>query len=166
MTENRKMTKKEQTDYIVEIVKADIKNHMKKEDLRKTLKTIFDIEFKKNATNDELAKAIIDNCKNRKTYYLKIYEMWKYNYFGISLTHVEELFNINRYKRKQLEKYYLLSVAYEYETRAYGMYIDIPVYDVYSVFSLLGEDLDELLKVERRLERTSKKSLKKILNYT
>ena len=101
MNENRKMSKKEQTDYIVQLVKSDVKYHMKKDDLRKTLKDIFDIELKKTATNEELAKAIIDNCKNRKTYYLKIYEMWKYDYFGISLSQVGELFNINRYKRKR-----------------------------------------------------------------
>lgn len=164
MNENRKMTKKEETDYIVKLVKADILNHMKKEDLRKTLKVVFDIELKKNATNNELSRAIINNCKDRKSYYLKIYEMWKYYYFGISLSHVEELFNINRYKRKQLEKYHLLDIAYEYETRAYGTYIEVPVYDVYSVFRLLGEDLDELLKEKRGLERVYKKSLKKYEN--
>ena len=156
MNENKKMTKKEQTDYIVKIVKADMRNHMKKDDLRKTLKDIFDIELKKSATNGELAEAVIDNCKNRKTYYLKIYEMWKYDYFGISLSHIEELFSINRYKRKELEKYGLLFVAYEYEVRAYGTYIDVPVYDVQSVFQLLGEDLDALLKEARRLERVRK----------
>ena len=79
------------------------------------------------------AKAIIDNCKNRKTYYLKIYEMWKYDYFGISLSQVGELFNINRYKRKELEKYNLLITAYEYEVRAYGNYLYVPVYNVKSV---------------------------------
>lgn len=156
--ENKKMTKKEQTDYIVQVVKADITNHMKKEDLRETLKKVFDIELKKSATNYELAKTIIDNCKNRKKYYLEIYEMWKYDYFGISLTEVEKTFGINRYKRKELEKHYLLTVAYTYETRAYGTYIDVPVYCIKSVFELLGEDIDALLKKERRLDRQIKKS--------
>ncbi len=164
MNENRKMSKKEQTDYIVQLVKSDVKYHMKKDDLRKTLKDIFDIELKKTATNEELAKAIIDNCKNRKTYYLKIYEMWKYDYFGISLSQVGELFNINRYKRKELEKYNLLITAYEYEVRAYGNYLYVPVYNVKSVFKLLGEDLDALLKEERRLERARKNSLEKSEN--
>ena len=153
MIENRKMTKKEQTDYIVELVKIDIKNHMKKEELRETLKVIFDTELKRNATNEELAKAIIDGCKGRKTYYLKIYEMWKYSYFGVSLSRVEELFNINRYKRKQLETYGLLDTGYTYEVRAYGTYLNVPVYTLESVFRLLGEDLDELLKEKRRLEK-------------
>ena len=105
MNENRKMTKKEQTDYIVKRVKLDVVNHMRKDDLRKTLKVIFNVELKKNATNEELAKAVIDNCNDRKTYYLKIYKMWKNYYFGISLSEVEKLFNINRYKRKQFISY-------------------------------------------------------------
>ena len=162
MNENRKMTKKEQTDYIVKRVKLDVVNHMRKDDLRKTLKVIFNVELKKNATNEELAKAVIDNCNGRKTYYLKIYKMWKNYYFGISLSEVEKLFNINRYKRKQLEKYNILEIAYYYNVRAYSTYIDVPVYSVESIYKLLGEDLDILLKEKRNLERIKKYEFKKL----
>ena len=151
--ENKKLTKKEKTDIIVKYVKADIVNHMRKEDLRETLKKVFDIELKKSAKNEELANVIIKNCKNRKSYYLKIYEMWKYEYFGVSLTEVEETFNISRYKRKQLEEYYVLQVAYTYQTRAYGKYIDVPIYDLKDFLNLLGEDIDAIIKKERELAK-------------
>lgn len=155
--ENRKMTKKEQTDFKVALVKKDL-YHMKKEDLRYILTDMLGVDIKKTVTNDELIKTIIKTCGNKKTPYLNIYDKFRFYYFGISLSEVEETFKINRYKRKELEKYYLLSVAYTYEVRAYGTYLDVPVYYAESVFDLLGEDIDALLKEERRLARQIKKS--------
>ena len=129
---------------------------MRKEDLRETLKEIFDVELKKNAKNIELINEIKKNCKNRKTCYMKIYEMWKNEYFGASTFLVEDTLNITKYKRQQLEKYYILDVAYTHEVRAYGTYIDVPLYDLESFLNLIGEDIDAILKEERRKERDMK----------
>lgn len=150
--ENKKLTKKEKTDFIMQYVKNEL-GYMKKDDLRKTLKEMFNTELKKNATKDELIQAVIKNCKNRKKDYLKIYEMWKFDYFGVSLSMIEETFNISRYKRKQLEKYYILDVMYTYETRAYGTYIDVPMYCLEDFLNLLGQDIDAILKKERKINK-------------
>lgn len=150
--ENKKLTKKEKTDFIMQYVKNEL-GYMKKDDLRKTLKEMFNVELKKKATKDELIQAVIKNCKNRKKDYLKIYEMWKFDYFGVSLSMVEETFNISRYKRKQLEKYLILNEMYTYEVRAYGKYINVPVYNLKDFLDLLGQDIDAILKEERRINK-------------
>lgn len=77
--------------------------------------------------------------------------MYKWDYFGIGVGEVTDTFNLTKYKRKELEKYNLLFEAYTYETRAYGTYLDVPVYTIDSYLDLLGEDIDELLKEERKI---------------
>ena len=150
--QTKKLTKKEKTDAIVKHVKNRL-YFMRKEDLRETLKEIFDVEPKKNAKNIELINEIKKNCKNRKTCYMKIYEMWKDEYFGASTFLVEDTLNITKYKRQQLEKYYILSIARLYNIRNYGKYITVREYDFDDFLDLIGADIDAILKEERRKER-------------
>lgn len=87
---------------------------------------------------------------------MKIYEEYKQNYFGMTVWEVEELLNINGYKRKELQKHEILKVLYMYETKAFfsrKKKISVPVYDTDNVLDLVGEDLDELLKKKRRLKK-------------
>lgn len=144
--ENKKLTKKEQNDIIIQYVKRDLL-YMTKAELRDILNDICNTDIKKSATKHELATAIIKACGNRKTPYFNIYEKYKSGYFGVNLYEVEQTFNINSYKRKQLKEYGLLRVAYMYEKD----YMYFSVYNLEDFFSLLGEDLDLLLKEKRRI---------------
>lgn len=144
--ENKKLTKKEQNDIIIQYVKRDL-SYMTKAELRDILNNICNTDIKKSATHRELYIAVKKAYGNRKTPYLNIYKKYKNKYFGVNLYTVEQTFKINRYKRKQLEKYKLLTVAYEYEKD----YMYFPVYNLESFLKLFGEDLDLLLKEKRRI---------------
>lgn len=63
--ENRKLTKKEKTDFIVNKVKSEL-HHLKKDELKNRIKELFDVELKKTTTNHELIEYIKKNCENKK----------------------------------------------------------------------------------------------------
>lgn len=65
------------------------------------------------------------------------------------------LLGINSYKRRELQKYNILDVAYTYEISLYNK-VDVPVYAIDSVLELVGEDIDILLKEARKIARASK----------
>lgn len=146
--ENTKLTKKQKNHMIIEHVKKDL-SYMTKAELRDILNNVCNTDIKKSASHKELYLAVIKACGNRKTPYLNIYKKYKNKYFGVNLYKVEQTFKINGYKRKQLAKYGLLTVAYEYEKD----YMYFPVYDLESFLKLLGEDLDLLLKEKRRINK-------------
>lgn len=146
--ENTKLTKKQKNDEIIEYVKKDL-GYMTKAELRDILNNICNADIKKSASHRELYLAVRKACGNKKTPYLDIYKKYKNKYFGVNLYKVEQTFKINGYKRKQLTKYGLLTVAYEYEKD----YMYFPVYDLESFLKLLGEDLDLLLKEKRRINK-------------
>lgn len=143
--ENTKLTKKQKNDEIIEYVKKDL-GYMTKAELRDILNNICNADIKKSASHRELYLAVRKACGNKKTPYLDIYKKYKNKYFGINIRPLEQILNINAYKRRELEKYKILKVAYEYK----GDFGYISVYDLEGVLNLVGEDLDVLLKAERK----------------
>ena len=143
--ENKKLTKKERNDIIIQYVERDL-GYMTKAELRDVLNNICNTDIKKSATHRELYIAVKKACDNKKIPYLDIYKKYKNKYFGINIRPLEQILNINAYKRRELEKYKILKVAYEYK----GDFGYISVYDLEGFLNLVGEDLDALLKAERK----------------
>ncbi|MFR2570733.1 MAG: hypothetical protein ACLS90_03390 [Clostridia bacterium] len=162
---NKKLTKIEKRAFIIEKVKDELK-YLSKDELE-WICIDFGIKYTDEDWKEHLAEKIIKNNKNKKMNYMKIYEEYKQNYFGMTVWEVEELLNINGYKRKELQKHEILKVLYMYETKAFfsrKKKISVPVYDTDNVLDLVGEDLGELLKEARRLEKVRKNSMKKSEN--
>lgn len=143
--ENTKLTKKQRNNIIIKYVERDL-GYMTKAELRDILNNICNADIKKSASHKELYLAVIKACGDKKTPYLNIYKKYKNKYFGINIRPLEQILNINAYKRRELEKYKTLKVMYEYK----GDFGYISVYDLEGVLNLVGEDLDALLKAERK----------------
>lgn len=158
---NKKLTKLEKRAFIIEKVKEELK-YLPKDDLE-LICISYRIEWR-DKTKEQLVESIIKYNKNKKMNYMKIYNEYKKNHFGMTVAEVEELLDINGYKRKELQKYGILRVLYFYEVKASfsrKTRLNVPVYNTDCILDLVGEDLDELLGEARRLERIKKNSLKK-----
>ena len=148
----KKMSKIEKRHYIINKVKNEI-HHLKKDDLIWICERYLEEKIKRSYTKDDLLGIIHKRCKRKQSLYIKIYDLYKYDNFGMNIWETCEMLQINSYKRKELQKYYILRVAYTYETRAYKQYMDVPVFDTECVLDLLGQDLDALLKDARKQAR-------------
>lgn len=155
--ENKKLTKIEKRTFIIEKVEKELK-YLSKDELE-WICIDFGIKYTDEDWKEHLAEKIVKNNKNKKMNYIKIYEKYKQNYFGMTVWEVEELLSINGYKRKELQKHEILKVLYMYETKAFfsrKKKINVPVYDTDNALDLVGEDLDELLKEKRKLIKMNK----------
>ena len=155
--ENKKLTKIEKRAFIIEKVKDELK-YLPKDELE-WICIGFGIKYTDEDWKEHLVEKIIKNNKNKKINYTKIYEKYKSNYFGTTVAEVEELLNINAYKRKELQKYEILKVLYYYENKASfnrRLKLSVPVFDTDCILDLVGENLDELLKEKRKLIKMNK----------
>lgn len=144
---NEKLTKIEKREIIIKKVQDKIM-YLPKEDLEFICDSL-DIKYYCD-WKGEILKKIHEAGKKKKMIYMKIYEMYKDESFGMTSKEVEEILNITSYKRKELEKYNILEVLYTYFVKMYGRKVVAPVYVTDVVLDLVGEDTDKLLKEERK----------------
>ena len=153
MEDRKKMTKTQKKNFIIEKVKKEL-YHLKKDELRMICTDLLGEEIRSSWTKYDLAEIIIKRCDKKKSLYIEVYKSYKSS-FGCTVWETHELLGINSYKRRELQKYNILDVAYTYEISLYNK-VDVPVYAIDSVLELVGEDIDILLKEARKIARASK----------
>ena len=116
----------------IQIVKnAGVHSFVLKKDLIEEC-TSRKIKFEKKSVKEQLLELLINNGVT----YKELAEKYK---IGISSKGYQETFGITHKQVKNLEKQKIINVVGSYEFRAYGKYLDAPLYDVYQLASISEE---------------------------
>ena len=116
----------------IQIVKnAGVHSFVLKKDLIEAC-TSRKIKFEKKSGKEQLLELLINNGVT----YKELAEKYK---IGISSKGYQETFGITHKQVKNLEKQKIINVVGSYEFRAYGKYLDAPLYDVYQLASISEE---------------------------
>lgn len=111
---------------------------VKKDELKK-IAEFYDIEFKDNATKEELYKLVLPKI----TYRGMIREFNA----GVSSYEYKHKFNITGDEVKRMERLGFITVSGHQTFRAYGRTLKANVYDVYEFYSLTHEIVQDFLRL-------------------
>lgn len=136
--------------YIKDFVKANLQ-YLPKNYLIDIAKK-YDIKIKKSDYKENIAE-IIEQAKGLD--YWDIYKTYKNYYFGLYPSELENLLGIDKKQRKKIEGN-LVKVAYYKETKADWGKINIPFYDLESLYKLDKAKLDEWKEKHKTKKATPK----------
>lgn len=92
------------------------------------------IEFKKTSGKEQLLELLINNGVTYE-------ELAKKYKIGISSKGYQETLGITHKQVKKLEKNKIINVVGSYKFRAYGKYLDAPLYDAYQLASIPEDEI-------------------------
>lgn len=136
--------------YIKDYVKNNLQ-YLTKDSLISIAKK-YDVKIKTSDYKDNIAKAI---TKAKNIDYWEIYTTYKKYEFGLYPTQLEELLDIDKKQRKKIEND-LVKVAYYRENKTDWGKVDVPFYDLESLYKLDVAKLEEWKEKNKRKKATPK----------
>lgn len=121
-----------------DLVKSKLSFVLKDDLLHYALKHNY-ITNKNNITKDVLVSAIIVNLSDDTSY--ELFNLFK-DKIGFTAREVENILEITKDERVKLTKKKILNVTGYYEVRAYGKYLDCPLYDGLQILGATDETID------------------------
>ncbi len=109
--------------------------------------------IKESLTKGEVIEAILSNITDELA--LELTNKFS-DKIGFTASEIEELLGITKYERKKWTRKGYLNVTGTYEVRAYGKYLNCPLYDVIQIINLTNEDI----KKWRSENKATKKQIK------
>lgn len=118
----------------IQILKNDgVHSFVFKKDLVEECKSR-NIETKATSTKEQLLELLIE----KGVTYKEMAEKYK---IGIASKGYQETFGITHKQVKKLEKNKIINVVGSYEFRAYGKYLDAPLYDAYQLVAIPEDEI-------------------------
>lgn len=136
--------------YIKDFVKSNLQ-YLTKDSLI-SIAQKYDVKIKTSDYKDNIAKIITET---KGVDYWEIYTTYKKYEFGLYPTQLEELLNIDKKQRKKIEND-LVKIAYYKESKADWGKVNVPFYDLESLYKLDISKLEEWKEKHKSKKATPK----------